>query len=99
MMNGEWLMYGSQTAPEMTAAGKEAAFKGADVTLNEQLLRDEGGTLRDQVLDELALAAQEIELTLESRLNETNARVLRELLAAVRLGETIVAQTWELAHR
>jgi hypothetical protein len=99
MTNGEWLMHGSQTVPEMTAAAKEVALKGADVTLNEQLLRDDQGTLRDQVLDELALAAQEIEQALDSRLSEMNARVLRDLLAAVRVGETIVTQTWELAHR
>jgi hypothetical protein len=92
-------MYGSQIPPQMTAAQKEATLKGADVTLNEQLLRDNDGTLRDQVLDELALAAQEIELALGARLNEVNARVLRDLLAAVRLGENIVAETWELAHR
>jgi hypothetical protein len=92
-------MYGYQTQPQMTAADKEAALKGADVTLNEQLLRDAQGTLRDQVLDELALAVQEIELALDSKLNEVNARVLRDLLAAVRLGETVVAETWELAHR
>jgi hypothetical protein len=91
-------MYYSQTPPQLTAAQKEAALKGADVTLNEQLLRDSDGTLRDQVLDELALAAQEIELALGARLNETNAQVLRALLAAVRVGETVVAETWELAH-
>ena len=91
-------MYGYQPQPQMTAADKEAALKGADVTLNEQLLRDTQGALRDQVLDELALAAQEIELALDSKSNGANARVLRDLLAAVRLGETVVAQTWELAH-
>jgi hypothetical protein len=91
-------MYGYQPQPQMTAADKEAALKGADVTLNEQLLRDTQGALRDQVLDELALAAQEIELALEAKSNGANAQVLRDLLAAVRLGETVVAQTWELAH-
>lgn len=91
-------MYGYQPQQQMTAADKEAALKGADVTLNEQLLRDTQGTLRDQVLDELALAAQEIELALEAKSNGANAWVLRDLLAAVRLGETVVAETWELAH-
>jgi hypothetical protein len=99
MTGGERLMYGSQTPLRMTAAQKEATLKGADVTLNEQLLRDSEGKLRDEVLDELALAAQEIELALGNKLNETNVRVLRDLLAAVRLGETIVSETWELAHR
>ena len=98
MTEGERLMYGSQTRPGMTVADKEAALRGAEVTLNEQLLRDTQGKLRDQVLDELAVAAQEMELALEGKLSEVNARVLRDLLAAVRLGETIVAQTWELAH-
>lgn len=98
MNEGERLMYGSQTRPGMTAADKEAALRGAEVTLNEQLLRDPQGKLRDQVLDELAVAAQEIELALEGKLSEAHARVLGELLDAVRLGEAIVTQTWEFAH-
>jgi hypothetical protein len=86
-----------QTAPAGLPA-KAAALRGAEVTLNEQLVRDTQGKLRDEVLDELAVAAQEIEQVLESRSGEAHAQVLRDLLEAVRLGEVIVAQTWEFVH-
>jgi hypothetical protein len=91
-------MYGSQTRSQMRVKDNAAALRGAEVTLNEQLVRDTQGKLRDEVLDELAIAAQEIELALEGKLGEANARLLGELLAAVRLGETIVAQTWKSVH-
>lgn len=91
-------MYSSRTRSHTTEADQEAALRGADVTLNEQLLRDTQGTRRDEVLDELAIAAQEIQLALQSRLSEANVRVLRDLLAAVRVGETVVAESWALVH-
>jgi hypothetical protein len=91
-------MYGSQTRSPLRVKDNAAALRGAEVTLNEQLVRDSQGKLRDEVLDELAIAAQEIELALAGKLEEANARLLGELLAAVRLGETIVAQTWKSVH-
>jgi hypothetical protein len=91
-------MYVSQTRSQMKVRDNGAALRGAEVTLNEQLVRDTQGKLRDEVLDELAVAAEEIELALEGKSGEADARVLRDLLAAVQLGETIVTQTWELVH-
>ena len=91
-------MYDSGSLSRATRQANAAAMRGSEVTLNEQLLRDSTGEFRDEVLDELAVAAQEIELALEGDVGEANARVLRELLAAVRLGETVVIQTWESVH-
>jgi hypothetical protein len=91
-------MHDIQRQRSPTIPDKGAALRGAEVTLNEQLVRDTQGRLRDEVLDELAVATQEIEVALEGKLSEAHARVLRDLLEAVRLGETIVAQTWESVH-
>ena len=67
-------MHGSQTRAQMKVKDNAAALRGAEVTLNEQLVRDTQGKLRDEVLDELAIAAQEIELAL-MRLSDRENRV------------------------
>jgi hypothetical protein len=77
---------------------KAAALRGSEDTLNEQLRRDSTGKRRDEMLDELAVAAQEIEFALAGGVGEPHAKVLRDLLDAIRLGESIVTQTWEWAH-
>jgi hypothetical protein len=82
----------------LQASARGAALRGSEATLNEQLVRDSTGAKRDEILDELAVAAQEIELALEADMPATQAKVLGDLLAAVRLGETIVSQTWESIH-
>jgi hypothetical protein len=75
-----------------------SASSGSEATLNDQLARDTTGKLRDEVLDELAVAADTLEEALNGNVNGTNARVLRDLLAAIRLGETIVTETWSSVH-
>jgi hypothetical protein len=75
-----------------------ATLRSSDATLNAQLERDESGTLRDQLLDELAVAAQDIEAALSDKPSAEQRRVLRNLLRAVRLGESIVVQVWESFH-
>jgi hypothetical protein len=88
-----------RTPPRAGYQSNAAALRGAEATLNEQLARDSSGKLQEQVLDELAVAAQEIELTLAGNdLPEGDAQVLRDLLDAVRLGESIVTQTWQSVH-
>lgn len=77
---------------------KTAALRGSEATLNEQLARDTSGKLLDEVLDELSVAAATIESALEDNPGATNTRVLRDLLAAIRLGESIVTQTWNSVH-
>jgi hypothetical protein len=67
-------------------------------TLNDQLAQDTTGKLRDEVLDELAVAAQELEMALEGPVSGADAKVLRDLLEAVRLGEAIVTQAWQSFH-
>jgi hypothetical protein len=91
-------MYGTRTWQGMAARDNAAALRGSEATLNEQLARDCSGKLRDEVLDELAVAAQDIEASLEAGPDEANERVLRDLLAALRLGESIVAQVWQSVH-
>lgn len=71
---------------------------GPVVTLNEQLARDTGGKLLDEVLSELSVAAATIESALESDSSATNKRVLGDLLAAIRLGESLVTETWNSIH-
>ena len=69
-------------------------MRGSEATLNEQLARDASGKLRDEVLDELAIAAQDIEAALGSQCPPGDAQVLRDLLGALRTGESVVAQVW-----
>lgn len=67
--------------------------------LNQRLAADGAGALRDQLLDELALAGADIETALRSEADATQTQVLRELLQALRLGEGVVAETWESLHK
>jgi hypothetical protein len=82
----------------MHGTDKTTTAASSEATLNDQLARDTSGKLRDEVLDELAVAADTIEVALDGNVSETNARVLRDLLAAIRLGETIVTETWNSVH-
>jgi hypothetical protein len=75
-----------------------ASLRGSEATLNEQLARDETGKLRDDVLDELAVAAQDIETALCGKLTPKDAEVLRELLGAIRIGATVVSELWHSFH-
>jgi hypothetical protein len=73
-------------------------MRGSEATLNDQLARDASGALRDEVLDELAIAAQDIEAALEGQCAPSDAQVLRDLLGALRVGESVVAQVWNSFH-
>jgi hypothetical protein len=77
---------------------KAAALRGSEATLNEQLARDTSGKLLDEVLDELSVAAATIESALEDNPNAADARVLRDLLTAIRSGESLVTETWNSVH-
>jgi hypothetical protein len=91
-------MYGSLTGQGASTQQSATAPRGSEATLNEQLARDPAGKLRDEVLDELAVAAQDIEAALEGRPAAAQAEVLSNLLGAIRLGEIIVAQVWDSFH-
>jgi hypothetical protein len=91
-------MYGTHTWQGAAVPESAAALRGSEATLNEQLLRDSSGKLRDQILDELAVAAQDIETALDGKPVAARADVLRDLLDAIRLGESIVAQFWQSVH-
>lgn len=62
--------------------------------LDKQLARDASGELRDQMLDELALAAQDIEAALGGKVDATTAQVLGNLLRAVKTSEGVVTDGW-----
>jgi hypothetical protein len=86
-------MYGTQSprpanAPEMSTE-----------LLDKQLARDRGGELRDQMLDELALAAQDIEAVLGGKLDATTAQVLGDLLRAIRTSELVVTEGWRALQK
>ena len=91
-------MSGSHARMAAPVQDKAAALRGSEATLNEQLARDTSGKLLDEVLDELSVAAATIESALEDNPAEPNARVLRDLLAAIRLGESLVTETWNSVH-
>lgn len=91
-------MRGTHSRAFASEQEKVAALRGAETTLNEQLLRDTCGTRLAEVLDELSVAATTIEAALEDQVGGTNERVLRDLLAAIRVGESIVTETWNSVH-
>jgi len=85
--------------PGTKVPDKGAALRGSEATLNEQLARDTAGSLRDEVLDELAVAVEAIHSALEEgNVTEEQERILVDLLAAIRLGETVVTETWNSVH-
>jgi hypothetical protein len=77
----------------------DRSVQGDDVPLTERLAGDEAGALRDELLDELAVAAVDIETALGRESDAEQAQRLRSLLAAVRLSEGVVAETWRSLHR
>lgn len=74
--------------------GSESSATEPHELLDKQLARDKSGKLRDQLLDELALAGQDIEAALGAKPDETAARVLGNLLQAVRTSERVVTEGW-----
>lgn len=75
--------------------GRESLEHGAEAPLMEQLQHDESGELRDQWVDELRVAAQEIEAALDEGADPAQADILRDLLDAVRSSENVLMQVWE----
>jgi hypothetical protein len=66
--------------------------------LNAQLSNDAGGELRDKILDELSVAAHDIEAVLANNPDPSYVGVLSNLLQAVRLAERIVDEAWSSFH-
>jgi hypothetical protein len=91
-------MYFTHASQGRSAHERAARLRSSDATLNAQLERDQSGKLRDQLLDELAVAAQDIEAALADKQTPEQARVLRNLLQAVKLGESMVVQVWDSFH-
>jgi hypothetical protein len=77
---------------------QEQSDEGGQAALDKRLEGDAQGRLRDQVLDEMRSAGQDIEMALAAKPATAVAEVLRNLLGAVRLGERVVAETWDSFH-
>jgi hypothetical protein len=90
-------MYGIQSP--RGPAGAASPPEMSTELLDKQLARDQSGKLRDQMLDELALAAQDIEAALEGKLDAAAAEVLGNLLRAVRTSERVVTEGWRTLQK
>lgn len=66
--------------------------------LEEQLERDGSGELRDKLIDELQVAAEEIRAALGGEPAAADVQVLKGLLEAVKLSESVVTDTWNAFH-
>jgi len=66
--------------------------------LDDQLAEDASGQLRDSLLDELFLAANHLETVLADGCERDEAEMLRKLLGAVRVAETVVSDAWRAFH-
>jgi len=83
-------MYRTQT--------QDQSDEGGQAALDKCLEGDAQGKLRDQLLDEMRSAEQDIEAALAAKPVTVVAEVLRNLLGAVRLGEGVLAETWHSFH-
>jgi hypothetical protein len=66
--------------------------------LDRLLAEDASGELRDRLIDELYLAAREIEVVLRDLRAPDEAGTLRDLLEAVKLAGTVVEEAWQAFH-
>lgn len=66
--------------------------------LSQRLAADGAGALRDELLDELALAGADIETALGRESNAIQTQTLRDLLEVIRISEGVVAETWSSLH-
>jgi hypothetical protein len=91
-------MYSTQSR-HSAVAPESMQEQNSDIgMLNERLAHDESGALRDHLLDELAVAAQDIEAALVDRRNAAHTEVLGNLLKAIRSSERILVQVWDSFH-
>lgn len=70
----------------------------ATALLDDQLRGDESGQARDRLIDELNLAADEIRAALGEQHATAELEILKDLLEAVALSETVVADVWSSFH-
>jgi hypothetical protein len=83
-------MYQTQT--------QDQSDEGGQAALDKRLEGDVQGRLREQLLDEMRSAERDIEIALAAKPATAVAEVLQNLLGAVRLGERVVAETWDSFH-
>jgi len=75
--------------------GRDSLEDGAEAELIERLKHDESGKLRDECIDELRVAATDIEAALADGVDAGQETLLRELLEVVRLSEIVLTEVWE----
>lgn len=68
------------------------------IALNESLERDDAGQFRDRLMDELGVAADEINAILAGDITPADRQVLKGLLESVKLSESIVTDVWNAFH-
>lgn len=68
------------------------------IALDERLKSDRAGELRDRMVDELRVAAGEIQTALGGEVTAADAAMLRSLLDSVGHGERIVVEVWTAYH-
>jgi hypothetical protein len=83
-------MYQTQT--------QDQSDEGGQAALDKRLEGDVQGRLREQLLDEMRSAERDIEMALAAKPATAVTEVLQNLLGAVRLGERVVAETWDSFH-
>ena len=90
-------MIGSQLQSGSAAADDAELLEDAP-TLLSQLTEDPSGRRLAEILDELSVAAVAIEAALADSPRSAHTPVLRDLLGAIRLGESLVTETWNSMH-
>ncbi len=91
-------MSGSQWHSDSTALDDATLGEGAQTALIDQLTADVSGRRLAEILEELTVAGAAIEAALLEAPRSANTPVLCELLGAVRLGESLVMETWNSLH-
>ena len=91
-------MSGSQWQSDGAALDDATLGEGAQTALIDQLTADVSGRRLAEILEELTVAGAAIEAALLEAPRSADTPVLRELLGAVRLGESLVMETWNSLH-
>jgi ABC-type transporter Mla subunit MlaD len=93
-------MIGSQlqSGSAASAPPEDADLLEDAPTLLDQLTQDPSGRRLAEILEELSVAAATIEAALAESPRSAHTPVLRDLLGAIRLGESLVTETWNSMH-
>lgn len=76
----------------------EEQATGMPATLADRLKSDSKGELRDSMVQTLQAMEDQIHATLSGKLGAEDAAVLKDLLAAVSIGERELISAWQAFH-